>query len=263
MQQADEAASAAPPKAKPRRGLQWNLEPRTKKKPATRAPEPLAVELSDGWRLVGQSGVAFGQALARSAARAVRASVSGQPERPWAVRGEVPLDDERSACGCTTVVFGGVRMQMPEKIFGNNWLELRHAERSLAIGFDCAGALRRWAQLSLELVDDRRAGKPDVWSGWTCDAAKLRETWEQSAWGGITQYSRREEWDWAYRTDYTGAARAGAGAAGGCARAATALTEHVLIRTAIDVSGVYSLALRRTTSGFAWADALQSWLLCW
>ena len=111
---------------------------------------------------------------------------------------EVPLDDERSACGCTTIVFGGLRMQMPEKIFGNNWFELQHAERGVAISFDCAGALQRWALGSLALVDDRRAGR-SAFSGWTCDAAELQEAWQQSAWGAITNYSRREEWDCARR----------------------------------------------------------------
>ena len=101
-------------------------------------------------------------------------------------------------------------MQMPEKVFGNNWMEVQHAERGIAICFDTAGALRRWALLSLELVDDRRSGRPDVWSGWTCDAAQLRETWQQSSWGAETSYTRREEWDWTYRTDYAGVARAGA-----------------------------------------------------
>ena len=97
----------------PRKGLVWKLEPpSTKKRSATRSTEETQIELSDGWKLVSQSGHAFGQGLARSSARAVRAAVSGRPERPWAVRGEVPLDDERSACGCTTIVFGGVRMQI-------------------------------------------------------------------------------------------------------------------------------------------------------
>ena len=126
-------------------------------------------------------------------------------------RAEVPLDDERSACGCTTILFGGVRMQMPEKIFGNNWLELQHRERSLALCFDCAGALRRWAQLSLEMVDDRRSGRP-AWTGWTCDAAELHGTWQQSSWGAITDYSRREEWDCEHPAPP--ACRPGAGEAG-------------------------------------------------
>ena len=215
----------------PRRGLVWNVEPQSKRRSKPRAAEPLTAELGDGWTLVGQRSVAFGQAMARSSARAVRSAVVGNPERPWAVRGEVPLDDERSACGCTTIVFGGLRMQMPEKIFGNNWLELRHADSKIAFCFDCMGALRRWALLSLDLVDDRRSAKPGVWSGWTCDTAKLREAWKQSAWGESTNYSRREEWDWCYRTDYAGVACAGPSASGSCARAAAQLQEHVLIRT--------------------------------
>ena len=180
-----------------------------------------------GW----QAGLAFGQQLARSCARAVRASLTpvGCADPPWAVRGEVPLDDENSACGCTTIVFGGVRMQMPEKIFGSTWLEVRHPERGIAFCFDTAGALQRWALLSLELIDDRRSGRP-AWSGWTCDVEQLREAWQQSAWGEISTYSRREEWDWAYRTDFCGRAYIGANAAGSGAQAVGALQEHLLIK---------------------------------
>ena len=70
---------------------------------------------------------------------------------------EVPLDDERSSCGCTVAIFGGVRMQLPEMVFGDNWFELVH-ESGVTFCFDVAGALQRWALLSLELIDDRRAG---------------------------------------------------------------------------------------------------------
>ena len=221
---------AEPPARKPRKPITWNLEPRVERRPAAKVAAPIAVNLECGWKLLSQSGKAYGQGLARSSARAIRAAVSGHPERPWAVRGEVPLDDERSACGCTTIVFGGIPMKLPEKIFGDNWLEIQHVERKIAICFDSFGALCRWAQLSRGIVDDRRAGKP-AWSGWTCNAADLHETWQQSAWGSITNYSRREEWDWSYRTDYGGTVRQGGHAIGSCARAASALQEHVLIRT--------------------------------
>ena len=142
----------------------------------------------------------------------------------------MPLDDESSACGCTTIVFGGVRMQMPEKIFGSTWIELRNAELGITFCFDCAGALQRWAELSLELVDDRRAGRP-AWSGWTCDVKALRETWQRSIWGDMSSYSRREEWDWTYRTDLAGTAFLGKDAAGHCARTVTDLQDHLLIKT--------------------------------
>ena len=83
---------------------------------------------------------------------------------------------------------------MPEKIFGSTWVEVRQPERGITFCFDCAGALQRWAELSLELVDDRRAGQP-AWSGWTCDVKAMRETWQRSIWGDMSSYSRREEWD--------------------------------------------------------------------
>ena len=90
--------------------------------------------LGDGWTLYESMAAALGQTDARAVARAVRA---GLRERAWAVRGEVPLEDDRSACGCTTVVFDGVRMQLPEKVFGFSWLELRHEELDIVFCFDC------------------------------------------------------------------------------------------------------------------------------
>ena len=108
--------------------------------------------------------------------------------------------------------------RMPKKMVGNNWLELRHAPSSVALCFDTAGALRQWALLSLELLDDRRSDRPDAWSGWTCDRAKLRATWAQSAFGDNTSYTAREEWDWAFKTDYDGTILRGADAAGSCPR---------------------------------------------
>ena len=93
-------------------------------------------------------------------------------------------------------------MQLPERIFGNNWLELQHGD-GLSFGFDCSGALQQWARQSLALVDERRAGTPGVWSGWTCDATELRGTWERSGWASVTNYSRREEWDCARRDELT------------------------------------------------------------
>ena len=175
---------------------------------------------------------------------------------------EVPLEDERSACGCTNVVFGGIRHQMPEKVFGNNWLELHHAPTGLVVCFDCASALVRWSELSLQLVDARRSGLP-AWSGWTCDASQLREAWEASIWSDVTNYSRREEWDWCYRSDYSGTAHDSEVALGSCARRAAALQQHVLIRAT-------SMAPRARAAGGVAAAANSSadpadplaWLAC-
>ena len=118
---------------------------------------------------------------------------------------------------------------MPEKVFGHNWIELRHESSGLVLSFNCADALLRWSELSLSLIDMRRSGL-SAWSGWTFDAAELRGAWEQSSWSGSTTYSKREEWDWCYRTDYCGMAHRGDEAAGACARRAAELQQHVLIR---------------------------------
>lgn len=208
--------------------LKWDLPTTQKKSSALRHDQPTKVELGDGWRLVEARGPAMGQADAKSFARSI-AATRCVALQPWAVRGELPLEDERSACGCTTVVFDGVRMQLPEKVFGFSWLELRHAERDLAFCFDCTMALRRWAQLSLDLVNERRAGRP-VWSGWTCDAAQLQQAVEQSPWAGEGfRYSHREEWDWVYRTDYMGTVHRGA-ADDHSRNRAIAARQHKLIR---------------------------------
>ena len=80
--------TAAVEPRKPRKPLVWNLGPScAKRRPAVKQAEPLQLQLDGGWKCVGQCGNAFGQGLARSTARAVRAAVSGRPERPWAVRG--------------------------------------------------------------------------------------------------------------------------------------------------------------------------------
>ena len=208
--------------------LQWDLPVKSKTRRTARRDEPTKVELGEGWCLIEARGPAAGQSDAKSFARSIRASLS-QALQPWAVRGELPLEDERSACGCTTVIFDGVRMQLPEKIFGSSWLELRHPGLDVAFCFDCTMALRRWAQLSLDVVNDRRAGRP-AWSGWTCDTAELQRTWEQSVWaedGG--RYSHREEWDWTFRTDYMGTVHPGA-TRDHSRRRAIAAQQHKLIR---------------------------------
>ena len=150
---------------------------------------------------------------------------------PWAVRGEVPLEDERSACGCTVVVFGGVRMQLPDKVFGRNWLEMHHAASGVMLSFDCISALQRWAQLSLLLIDEARSGQAS-WSGRTCDVEELRSVWQASEWASSTHFSRREEWDWSYRCDYAGRTTKhfDSQKVGTCARRVQAVHDHALIR---------------------------------
>ena len=97
--------------SKARKPIKWNLEPRPKKKSANIiSVEPLVLDLGGGWKLVGHCGVAFGQELARSSARSVRAAVSGLHERPWAVRGGALVLGEGMApihdiCGQHGVVY--------------------------------------------------------------------------------------------------------------------------------------------------------------
>ena len=141
------SATTAEPAAAPRRKTAYfapNVASKRRVAPASRVSE-VTLTLDGGWQMHEATGAAFGQGNARSCARAIAAALrrtgrtdaaaSGAAvmadgcvagDRPWAVRGEVPLEDERSACGCTAVIFGGVRHQMPEKVFGSNWLELRH-----------------------------------------------------------------------------------------------------------------------------------------
>ena len=137
--------------------LKWDLPPPSKRRAKPKRNPVQSIALGDGWTLYESKAAALGQTDARAVARAVRA---GLRERAWAVRGEVPLEDDRSACGCTTVVFGGIRMHVPEKLFACSWMELRHAASGVVLCFDGVSALRRWAALSLELIDDRRAGQP-------------------------------------------------------------------------------------------------------
>ena len=74
--------------------------------------------MGGGWTLRQGSAPALGKAAARAFAKAVRCDVvqEASHERPWAVRGEVPLEEESSACGCTVAVLRGVKMHLPEKL---------------------------------------------------------------------------------------------------------------------------------------------------
>lgn len=226
--------------------LTWDLPaPRRRARRRIEDAGPTRIALEGGWCLHESSGKALGQVDARACSRAIRHAGGGRA-RPFAVRGEVPSEDERSACGCTSVVFGGVRMQMPEKTFGNNYWELRHDESGTVLCFDAIAALGRWAELSLALLDARRAGLP-AWSGWTFDAAELKSAWARSGWSSTSTYRRREEWDWTFRSDFGGIALRGSGAAGACARRVEAMRSHRLIRT-----GAKSDAAATDAAELAW-----------
>jgi len=202
--------------------------------------------LGGGWSLRLSTGPALGKCAARSLARATRAVVNADGSPPWwAVRGDVPLDeDASSACGCVLVVFSGVRMHLPEKVFGGSWVELSHAPSAVHLAFEPLAALAAWARASLAAIDDRRAGRP-AWSGWDVDAEQNAEAVFAS---GAEEYTRREEWDWCYNpVGYFGIARAGAGAAGLCERRLNERSRFQLIHAGVRPSGVSS-------SGFDEAD---------
>ena len=136
--------------------------------------------MGGGWALRESRAPALGKAAARAFARAVRSAAVKQSghEGPWAVRGEVPLEEESSACGCTTAVMRGVKMHLPEKLMGGNWLELHHAASGFHLGWDPLSALQCWAREALEALDTKRGGGA-VWTGWAFDAEQLEQAWRE------------------------------------------------------------------------------------
>ena len=203
--------------------------------PPKRAARPRAKahveDVGGGWALRESRAPALGKAAARAFARAVRSAAvkQGGHEGPWAVRGEVPLEEESSACGCTTAVMRGVKMHLPEKLMGGNWLELHHAASGFHLGWDPLSALQCWAREALEALDTKRGGGA-VWTGWAFDAEQLEQAWRESAWSDSTSYTRREEWDWSFRTTYEGTVVRDAAAVGECERKVMQRCEHGLIR---------------------------------
>lgn len=107
-------------------------------------PGVQSAELGGGWQACAATNVALLQVDARYYSRCLlRALRVGSHERPWAVRGDVPYEDEN--CNfCSVVIVGGVRMHLPEKLFGRNWFELRHGPSNLVLSFDAMGALGSW-----------------------------------------------------------------------------------------------------------------------
>ena len=205
--------------------------------PPKRAARPRAKaqveDVGGGWVLRESRVPALGKSAARAFARAVRSAVVKQDgqEGPWAVRGEVPLEEESSACGCTTAVMRGVKMHLPEKLMGGNWLELHHAASGFHLGWDPLSALQCWAREALEALDTKRGGGT-VWTGWAFDAEQLEQAWRDSAWSDSTSYTRREEWDWSFRTTYEGTVVRDAAAVGECERKVALRCQHGLIRAA-------------------------------
>jgi hypothetical protein len=104
------------------------------------------------------------QAEQRAYGRALlcRIQSSQPPPSPWAVRGDVPYEAENCRF-CTMVVVAGVRMHLPEKLFGRNWLELHHEPSGICLAFDAMGALVSWAGLSARALDEVRRPLRPFW----------------------------------------------------------------------------------------------------
>ena len=157
-------------------------------------------DLGCGWSAARAVKPALLQADQRAYGRALLQRVCGAHPRPWAVRGEVPYESENCKL-CAMVVVSGVRMHLPEKLFGRNWFELHHEPTGTSLAFDAMGALESWADLSTRALDERRAGRT-AWSGKSADRLD-RAAWE-ARWDSSATLQRREEYDWTYRTQYQG-----------------------------------------------------------
>ena len=156
--------------------------------------------LGGGWSGVCASNAALLQAEQRAFGRALLRCINGVHQRPWAVRGNVPYESENCRF-CAMIVVGGVRMHLPEKLFGRSWLEVRHAESGTSLVFEAMGALQSWADLSIATLDESRAGRT-AWTGKSADRADLA-AWA-NRWDGAARLRLREEYDWTYRTAYRG-----------------------------------------------------------
>ena len=236
--------------------------------PPKRAARPRAKaqveDVGGGWTLRESRAPALGKAAARAFARAVRSAAvkQGGQEGPWAVRGEVPLEEESSACGCTTAVMRGVKMHLPEKLMGGNWLELHHAASGFHLGWDPLSALQCWAREALEALDTKRGGGT-VWTGWAFDAEQLEQAWRDSAWADSTSYTRREEWDWSFRTTYEGTVVRDAAAVGECERKVAQRCQHGLIRAAFTKPAAATGAAAAETTAAAAAAAAAETVVDW
>ena len=62
-------------------------------------------------------------------------------------------------------------------------------------------------------------------------ADQLEQAWLDRAWSSQSTYSRREEWDWSFRTTYGGEVGRGTEAVGACERRVAQRCQHGLIRS--------------------------------
>ena len=80
-------------------------------------------------------------------------------------------------CMCGSALVMGVRMHMPEAVFGANALVLTHRASGFRLTFDAEGALREWARDSVIMESSTRVAPAElpVWRE-RMHAAKLRTT---------------------------------------------------------------------------------------
>ncbi len=81
-------------------------------------------------------------------------------------------------CTCGAALVMGVRMHMPESVFGDNLVELVHAQSGVRIRFTALAALRAWARSSIEKGSRSLRVPPGQLPQWKARlrAARARET---------------------------------------------------------------------------------------
>ena len=92
-------------------------------------------------------------------------------------------------CSCGSALVMGVRMHLPEGVFGHNWLRLTHEASGVELRFDITGALMRWVLLSVEHGSGGLKVTAAREGGWV------------SKWPAMFQ---TQDYDWTYTTDYRG-----------------------------------------------------------
>ena len=92
-------------------------------------------------------------------------------------------------CSCGSALVMGVRMHLPEGVFGHNWLQMTHEASGVTMRFDIAGALMRWVLLSVEHGSNGLKVTAAREGGWVSKWPSMFST---------------QDYDWTYTTDYQG-----------------------------------------------------------
>jgi WD40 repeat protein len=156
-----------------------------------------------GWRIEGSEGPILG--LPGLLALSKKLGNPYQSEYPLAFCVPGSLGTLKP-CSCGSALVMGVRMHLPEAVWGNNWVRLTHEASGTLLRFDTDGALLRWVLRSLKHG---------------CGGIKVAVAKEG---GWLTRYPaqyKTQDYDWTYSTDYRGGAAdmpTGEGARGAMAR---------------------------------------------